>query len=102
MAGIIDSIFSTAVERQIFTLGCLVGLLITVLWPKHKNVASFLLGVVVAITLGRSLSPWAPSYDASVQASPLAAKPWYFLLPVAVIIGIGVPLHRGVREWWAE
>lgn len=94
----INSVLSNTVELQLLALGLCYGLLLVVLWDPYREVAMFLLGFALAMAVGQTLTPWAPSYSAIVEQRPLAAKPWYFLVPLTAVLNIGVPALRIARK----
>ncbi|MFB6197555.1 MAG: hypothetical protein ABEI52_04710, partial [Halobacteriaceae archaeon] len=63
---ILSSIASQPIEVQMILFGSLVGILIAITWDTHNDAAMILIGYSLAITVGQTLTPWAPSYEAFV------------------------------------
>lgn len=93
---------NSAAEVQLLWLGIVVGVIMVLLWEDHHDAAMIILGFCLAMTIGQTLTPWTPSYKEFVDQRPLAAKPWYFLLPMTITVSMGVPLRRGLENWWDE
>lgn len=94
---ILGSVLNSPVEKEVLAMGVVTGIVLMVLWDDHRNVAMLILGFVIAMTVGQTLTPWSPSYAASVSERPLATKPWYFLIPMTVVVNLGVPALRAFR-----
>lgn len=94
---ILGSVLNSAVELQVLAIGIALGVVIALLWENHRTVAMFILGFTIAMTVGQTLTPWAPSYAASVAERPLATKPWYVLVPMTLVLYLGVPILDRIR-----
>jgi hypothetical protein len=94
---IIASIGSSQLEVILAVIGGMMGTAIGLTWRTHREVATLLIGFALALTLGQSTGPTVESYLWLVQHRPLAAKPWYFLVPMLVAINVSIPLSDALR-----
>jgi|GEM_PF-5838300 hypothetical protein len=94
---IVASVGSKQIEVVIALLGGVFGSIVGLAWANHREISTLMLGFALALTLGQSMGPWVESYIWLVEYRPLAAKPWYFLVPMFIAIQVFIPLHTSIR-----
>lgn len=95
---ILASVGNTQIELYIAFFGAFLGAIVGIAWENHREVSTLIIGFALAMALGQSMAPWAESYVWLVQYRPLAAKPWYFLVSMLLVINVVIPLMRIARR----
>ena len=95
---ILASVGNAQIELYIAFFGAFLGAIIGIAWENHREVSMLIIGFALAMTLGQSMAPWAESYVWLVQYRPLAAKPWYFLVSMVLVINAVIPFMRVARR----
>lgn len=85
----LQTMLSSWLEVHVLVLGIAVGIILAALWGSHRDAALVLIGVVIALALGQSQLP-GTTYAALETHRPIAAKPWYFLAPIATLLALRV------------
>ena len=94
---IVASMGNQQIELYIAIFGGFLGAIIGMAWENHREVSTLIIGFALAMALGQSMAPWAESYVWLVEYRPLAAKPWYFLVSMVIVVNVVIPLMRLVR-----